>query len=230
MARQSYNSQRQIIDVTDFATIDFDEEVQVNLPKFAWIVARSYLSVQAQRLSSYAVNYFTNGYETPSAAQMDEIQANLADFLAAEVDVVNFLVGQIMMFGGSFLPAKFLWCNGQPFDALIYTELFSVIGYTFGVSGGDPLTPDMGERFPMGTNISHPRGEEGGEADHTLTVGEMPAHKHNAHWFLSGTGWHGGGNQVAVTHGAGTTMAGGGGSHNNTPEYLAVNFIIYAGQ
>ncbi len=84
--RRKYYKKRQIIDVTDFGTIDFDEQILICVPKFAWIVARSYLSLQAQWLSSYAVEYFLNGYTPPSPAQMDIIQANLAEFLA-EVDM-----------------------------------------------------------------------------------------------------------------------------------------------
>lgn len=84
--RKRYYKKRQVIDVTDFETIDFDEQILICVPKFAWTVARSYLSLQAQWLSSYAVEYFTNGYSPPSVAQMDTIKANLADFLA-EVDM-----------------------------------------------------------------------------------------------------------------------------------------------
>lgn len=238
MTRQSYNSSRQVIDITDFATIDFDEEVEVRIPKFAWVVARSYLSVQAQRLSSYAVEYFTNGYTVPSAAQMDTIKANLAEFIMGE-EMAGIQVGQIAMYAGSFLPAKFLWCNGQTFDALVYTELFGVIGYTYGVDGGDPKVPDLMYRFPVGSDISHPRGEEGGAEDITLTAAEMPIHKHGEPYYSQidprGPMPGGGYGVVYATTGGRWAMLppldnGSGLAHNNMPPYLAVPFMIYAGQ
>ncbi len=238
MTRQSYNNSRQVIDITDFATIDFDEEVEVRIPKFAWVVARSYLSVQAQRLSSYATEYFTNGYTVPSAAQMDTIKANLAEFIMGE-EMTGFLVGQISMYGGSFLPEKFLWCNGQTFDALVYTELFSVIGYTYGVDGGDPKTPDLYGRFPFGANISHPRGEEGGAETETLTEAQMPAHTHGPWYYghndlrapMPGGGY---GAVYATTGGRWAQLNpdsdGNNQAHDNMPPYLAIPFMIYAGQ
>lgn len=79
--RKQYYDKRQIIDVVDFGEIDFDEDILICVPRFAWIVARSYLSLQAQWLSSFAVEYFDAGYETPSPTQFDIIQANIARFL-----------------------------------------------------------------------------------------------------------------------------------------------------
>jgi len=238
MTRETFRSSRQIIDVSNYEEIDFEEEVLVSLPRFAWLVARSYLSLQAQWTTSYAVEYYSNGYDTPSEAQMDTIKKNLAEFLATEVDVSQFIVGQIVGYAGSFLPDGFLWCNGQTFDALVYTELFSVIGYVYGVDSGDPKVPDLGYRFPIGANISHPRGETGGEEEHTLTVGEMPTHKHESSFY--------GHNDVRAPMGGGGTGAvystsggrwaqiypankGGNNAHQNMPPYVAFPYMIYAG-
>ncbi len=74
-------SKRQVIDVSDFETIDFEEDILLCVPRFAWIVARSFLSVQASWISSYAVEHFSSGYETPTTEQKDIIDANLARFL-----------------------------------------------------------------------------------------------------------------------------------------------------
>jgi len=238
MTREAYRRSHQVIDVTDFEEIDFEEEVLVSVPRFAWLVSRSYLSVQAQWLSSYATEYFSNGYDTPSEAQMDIIKENLAEFLATEVNMPQFIVGQIVMYGGSFLPDKFLWCNGGTFDALTYTELFSVIGYVYGVDGGDPKVPDLGYRLPMGANISHPRGETGGAATHTLTVSQMPTHRHDQSYFGhndvrapmggAGTGavYSGTGGRWGQVYGA---NKGSGQAHQNLPPYLAFPFMIFAG-
>lgn len=85
------------------------------------------------------------------------------------------------------------------------------------------------DRFLIGAGGSYGAGSTGGEAMHTLTESELPAHRHN-----SGQGWW------AVSAGSGkqalsnttvesdelsgnmTGFTGGGGAHNNMPPYLAV--------
>lgn len=143
----------------------------------------------------------------------------------------SFIVGQILMYAGAFLPDGFLWCNGETFDAIDYADLYSVVGYTYGVDGGDPKTPNFQDAFPFGASISTPRGEEGGEKEHTLIIAEMPTHNHNYYSDTSGTvASHA---MIVTTEGQIRTQfllnRGGQQPHNNMPPYLAVPFIIFAG-
>jgi len=80
------------------------------------------------------------------------------------------------------------------------------------------------DKFLLSAGSTYAAGATGGEAEHTLTVGEMPAHNHNfVNSKVGGTGttqwvWASGGgnNTTAITN------AGGGQAHNNMPPYLAV--------
>lgn len=88
------------------------------------------------------------------------------------------------------------------------------------------------DRFLLGAGDTYANGATGGEASHTLTVGEMPAHNHNIitagnntvdynNSGASGSDGHG------ISVGANynnmwTNHVGGSEPHNNMPPYLAV--------
>ena len=84
-------------------------------------------------------------------------------------------------------------------------------------------------RFLVGAGTDYPAGTTGGEATHTLTIGEMPSHTH----VISPTGHSssidtGGMSSVPVTDNSGvsalyeTQSRGGGAAHNNMPPYRSV--------
>lgn len=88
-------------------------------------------------------------------------------------------------------------------------------------------------KFLLGMSSSYPAGSQGGEATHTLTVSEMPKHKHVAFYGITGAvdDYLGGstndyGMRIASS-GSGnstyeTASSGGGTAHNNMPPYLSV--------
>lgn len=83
------------------------------------------------------------------------------------------------------------------------------------------------DRFLLGASSNYSAGSTGGEAEHTLTIDEMPPHYHEIPWNLAGSGRRGTNN---YTDSAGfngnsqynTDTRGGGEPHNNMPPYLAV--------
>lgn len=76
------------------------------------------------------------------------------------------------------------------------------------------------DRFLLCAGSTYSAGSEGGEAEHTLTVAEMPSHTHA---LYEG---YGGSTSSAVKESgnisAQTQPAGGNKPHNNMPPYLAV--------
>jgi microcystin-dependent protein len=164
--------------------------------------------------------------------------------------------GSVTAFAGSTAPTNFLLCDGAAVSRTTYSELFTLIGTTFGVGDGSTTfnVPNLKGRVIVGIDASQTefdvRGETGGAKTVTLTTAEMPNHNHtqDAHTHAMndfGVAPSAGGYPTAngfVVGGAGTNAAaggrgnatvtatnqatGGGGAHNNLQPYMALNYII----
>jgi len=93
-------------------------------------------------------------------------------------------VGEIRMFGGTFAPMDWAFCDGSTLRISDYDVLFSVIGTTY---GGDGITtfklPDMRGRVPLhkgqGAGLtSRSIGSTFGNETVTLDATQIPAHNH----------------------------------------------------
>ena len=80
--------------------------------------------------------------------------------------------------------------------------------------------------FLLAAGASYAADATGGEAEHTLTVNELPAHDHNvlgvAATYQAATYEPQTDAELAVGGALGTGQTGGGAAHNNMPPYLAV--------
>lgn len=149
-------------------------------------------------------------------------------------------IGTIVPFTGTTAPTNWLICDGSEISRTTYEDLFTKIGTSFGEGNGTDTfnLPDLRGRIPIGAGSSDndihnfALGSTGGEYEHTLTVAEMPSHKHNLRWYDSGNG---GGPKLPysvttskLVGGDSSTMdsAGGSSPHNNIQPYSTVNYII----
>lgn len=153
-------------------------------------------------------------------------------------------------------PAQWLFCDGSAISRTTYSNLFAAIGTIYGP--GDGLTtfnlPDLRDRSPIGarqdsggvpmTNVTGSLSQIGGAASHTLTSAEMPAHHHDmthTHTVNIGSGI---GISSLISNGllgspsttttstpsaTNTGDTGGGTAHPILDPYVAIPFIIYAG-
>ena len=154
-------------------------------------------------------------------------------------------VGQLMLFAFGYAPVGWAPCDGRTLPIQGNEALYSLIGNLF---GGDGVTqfklPNLAGSTPiMASGTAYPLGAAGGEATHTLTIAEVPAHTHT----LRATG--AGANTPAptgdllatpsfnayVTSAAnppntmqsGTLQPSGGGqAHENRTPYLVMNWCI----
>lgn len=96
----------------------------------------------------------------------------------------NPFIGEIRMFGGSFAPAGWAFCQGQLVPISQNDTLFVLLGTTYGGDGQETFAlPNMQGRLPVhqGTSSSgttYTMGEMAGVEEVTLTVNQIPVHTH----------------------------------------------------
>ena len=81
------------------------------------------------------------------------------------------------------------------------------------------------DRFLLCAGTTYAAGSEGGEAEHTLTVEEMPRHQHTVSSYRNaggGSSTRGAVDAQSSKPVINTGYEGGGSAHNNMPPYLAV--------
>ena len=158
--------------------------------------------------------------------------------------------GGIIMWPSTVIPSGWLLCDGTSYVAASYTNLFGVIGYTYGGLGANFNVPDFRAVFPFGGNAFLLPGQKGGSL--TITSANLPPHAHsgttdtedaqhthNVGVSSSGAstpgvvkGTSGSGNEITTDYEnmlhrhPFTTGAGPGVNQNYYPPYLVMYFII----
>jgi microcystin-dependent protein len=96
-----------------------------------------------------------------------------------------------------------LLCDGREVDRTVYANLFAIIGTAYGIPSGPSVfkLPDYRARFPVGVGTfeggnSATFAVEGGEDLHTLSISEMPKHRH---WVVNTDEQHSGDGKPFVT-------------------------------
>jgi len=158
-------------------------------------------------------------------------------------------VGEIRMFAGNFAPRGWAFCDGQLLAVSQNDALFSLLGTIYGGDGRTTFgLPDMRGRIPVhagtGPGLNTIRlGAKAGAEDVTLTVNQLPSHKHNVSAnSAAATSSDPTGNVTANTaptnvyssslatpqtmNSAAITATGGSRSHSNLMPSLCVHFIM----
>jgi microcystin-dependent protein len=94
-------------------------------------------------------------------------------------------IGSVNIFGFTFAPRGFAFCNGQQMSISQNTALFALITTLYGGDGHTTFAlPDLRGRAPIhfgagGGLATYEQGQVGGRETVTLTTPQMPAHTHD---------------------------------------------------
>ena len=155
-------------------------------------------------------------------------------------------LGELRLVSFNFAPRGWALCNGQLMAINQNQALFALLGTFYGGNGTTTFAlPNLQGRSPMHMGAGYVLGQMGGEAAHTLTLSELPAHLHTLYGVsdiananapggaLPAAKGRGGLTQYGSPGGSEVPMApssvaqvGGGQPHENMPPYLVMNMVI----
>lgn len=95
-------------------------------------------------------------------------------------------IGEIQMFGFSFNPKNWAYCNGALMPIQQNTALFSLLGVTYGGNGSSTFQlPNFAGRAGCQPNLQQglQQGTGFGENEVTLTLDQIPGHGHAFNYF-----------------------------------------------
>ncbi|MCE5333163.1 MAG: hypothetical protein LLG06_01095 [Desulfobacteraceae bacterium] len=132
---------------------------------------------------------------------------------------------------------RFVYDRGQTPSGIIamWSGRASDIPPGWALCNGQSGTPDLRDRFVLGAGNAYGIGATGGEATHTLTIGEIPQHAHQERvnstngdrgGYIQPTGQTANAGGPTTTNMPTTLEAGGGQPHNNMPPFYALCFIM----
>jgi len=151
-------------------------------------------------------------------------------------------LSELRMFAFGITPKGWAPCNGQLLPINTNQALFSLLGTTYGGDGRTTFAlPNLAGRNAMHTGAGYSLGQSGGEAQHTLTVAELPTHIHQAYassnppsantaggnfWPSSAGNSPYGPQPTGAMAPEALGSAGGSQPHENMSPYLAINICI----
>lgn len=166
--------------------------------------------------------------------------------------MADAFIGEIKIFAGFYAPVGWALCDGSLLPISRFSALFDLIGTSFGGDGQTQFAlPDLRGRMPVhighGSGLSNRKlGDSGGAEEVTLSVAQLPKHKHTPNAYFGNGDWNSCArnywsksvsttqfaapteNTVAMNSRALATV-GENKPHENMPPFLAFNFIIALG-
>lgn len=171
------------------------------------------------------------GSLTPAEVALIWEQANELTFAMqpCQTGGATMPIGTVLYGAYSAAPDGFLLCDGASYLQSEYEDLYAIIGTTWGGDATHFSVPDLRDRVAVGKSSTIALGATGGAKTHTLTIAEMPSHRHD---FKGVTQAGASGVEIAPwSYTGGTNVSvvqpnGGGEAHNNMQPYAGLTPII----
>ena len=126
------------------------------------------------------------------------------------------------------IPDNWKLCDGSAISRTAYDDLYDIIGTVYGAGDGSTTfnLPDISDdRFIRAVDSNDDRNDKGGVTTVTLTVAQIPSHRHSLSDYSDGRGQDAAGSHVGP--GSSTSGSSGGGqAHNNLPKYVNMKYIM----
>ena len=194
------------------------------------------------------INFINNQAPALSAETMNTLQTNVENAIEEVagriVGIGAAPIGSIITWTTAAAPRGWLVCDGSAISRTTYSDLFAVVGTTYGVGDGSTTfnLPDLKGRVPVGYGTGTdgnnksldftPLGSQGGEYEHTLTVNEIPEHSHRVATLDPDSDEYYGVEVVnqkkSFNPNFYTEATGGSQPHNNLQPFIVLNYIIKA--
>lgn len=150
-------------------------------------------------------------------------------------------LGELKLISWNYAPKGWAFANGQFLPINQNQALFSLFGTQYGGNGQTTFAlPDMRGRTSIHMGAGFTIGQAGGEAAHTVSMSEMPAHTHfvNANsgnagvpiavgnFFAATASLYNPSNALTTLLPATVSNVGGSQAHENRQPYLVLNYIV----
>jgi microcystin-dependent protein len=212
------------------------------------VISASNAFVNVSNITNYVFGFtdeshdvvFTKGLNTniylhsKMSEHIGSLQEDVVSLKKSASDQVP--IGTGMDYFGATPPENYMFADGSAISRTEYSDLFAVIGTTYGTGDGSTTfnLPDKRSRVSVmkDSGTFNSLGKKGGEETHTLTVNEIPSHTHNipvhgsTNGAASGISKEDADKSAGVSYNITSGSAGGGAAHNNLQPYFVCNYII----
>ena len=181
----------------------------------------------------------TNDWQRFSATLTADASGNLVTGFGTWTTSGDFLITQVQLERGSFASTFNTVPTGSMVPAggiIMWSGAINNIPNGWALCDGRNGTPDLRDRFIVGSGGEYAQYSTGGESQHTLTVSEMPSHDHDINVKKSIASCTNPSPfdddcfvitpNTALGEYGDTRSTGGGWPHENRPPYYALAFII----